>query len=277
MLQSVQVSGLETRKNLGIFWPLEQWNGAYPDMPPHPKDITNLEEEGNKVKGVVRDKKYGEPIGTTDLSYVRSKLANLVTDVARSDEAVADGEVEVAYKVVQRQAAVSSRTVNTGTHEKPVESVHFVTAKKRKKDEDDLLAELWEGGGLFLNLAEDDEKKQGSGGGTKKRSRQALLVRRMAPELRGHNLIRPRRCRSSRRRSAPRSKSCSGASNCCGRSKTRRRSRTSRKRICRQIWTRLVGVCGLVSCLLAIGMVPFVRDFRRFASGLGPDAFNMRC
>lgn len=152
---------VEARKNLGVFWPQGLWKQHHSDKPLDPKELVTLNEDGVNVRGVVKDPSFGTPIGTTNLSYIRGKHAQLVTSVLSSEDAVADGEVEVAWKTVAQAMQVTNKEVNLGTDEAPNMVHGLCGAKKRKHDEDDLLSELWDASALGCSFPGEEEPKAG--------------------------------------------------------------------------------------------------------------------
>ena len=67
-LQSTLGTNFETRKFLGILWPVDVWKREYPEDPKPPtKLIEKHKHNGEWVRGVIRDRKHGLPIGAIEL------------------------------------------------------------------------------------------------------------------------------------------------------------------------------------------------------------------
>ena len=156
---------IKARKNLGVFWPQGLWKQHHPEKALDPKELVTLNEEGVNVRGVVKDPSFGTPIGTTNLSYIRGKHAQLVTSVLSSEDAVAVGEVEATWKAVAQAMQVTNKEVNLGTDEAPNVVHGLCGAKKRKHDVDDMLSDLWDASALSCSFPGEEEPKAGGKAG----------------------------------------------------------------------------------------------------------------
>ena len=88
----VKSRNVKLAKNCGIFWPVKQWNEAVGDKRSpafgqplcQEEEIMVLQVDGpdKKMTGVVRDKKWGEPIGTWSITEEVERRMEYLKDIA---------------------------------------------------------------------------------------------------------------------------------------------------------------------------------------------------
>lgn len=160
-VEAVQSQMLKFSRNLGVWWPEAVWNAHYPDQLCLPEELQVLSQNQSLGKGVVRDPKFGTPIGTVNLTSESSTGSLLTSCVNDSRENTRDDETEQAWKAASKRMAIAPKVVE----KKDGLSVHTLDMDrkvKKAKTEDDLLDELMDFSGCFL----DSGPKVGNGVGT---------------------------------------------------------------------------------------------------------------
>ena len=125
---------------------MPQWNAAVldPKSPAHKEPVATDAEtmevsvtDNHKVTGVLRDKSFGEPIGTWSVSESMAKTMRLLSDVADSNNEL-DGAVEAAWAVASKRKIVTWGPVEVGTSADPRSSkiLKVITPSKISKREE---------------------------------------------------------------------------------------------------------------------------------------------
>lgn len=82
----------QMKENFGVWWPEAQWNAAHPTMKADKKELVSLP---GRSAGVIKDEKYGRPIGTIDLSMVDVKEVEKLTYLHTSDKDIREGSNKI--------------------------------------------------------------------------------------------------------------------------------------------------------------------------------------
>ena len=125
-MQTEKSKGLKFSRNCGVLWEVAQWDAAVKDprspayQQPAAKEaetmVVSVSDE-LKVTGVLREKSFGEPMGTWTVSEEMMKTMRLVVDVADSKDE-ADGPQE-AWAAASKRKLVSLDPVDVGTKDEP--------------------------------------------------------------------------------------------------------------------------------------------------------------
>lgn len=126
---------------------MPQWNAAVldPKSPAHKEPVATDAEtmevsvtDNHKVTGVLRDKSFGEPIGTWSVSESMAKTMRLLSEVADSKNDP-DGPSE-AWAAASKRKVVTLEPVEVGTSDEPRSSkiLKVITpSKSSKRDRED--------------------------------------------------------------------------------------------------------------------------------------------
>ena len=174
-VQTEKSKGLKFSRNCGVLWEVAAWNAAVEDprspayQQPAAKEAETMVvsvSDDHKVTGVLREKSFGEPMGTWTVSEEMMKTLRLVADAVDSKEE-ADGP-EVAWAAASKRKLVSLDPVDVGTEEEPRSSKTLkVFTPSTKRDPGDFCAL----DDLFL----DSGKKSGAPARRAVLSRQELV------------------------------------------------------------------------------------------------------
>ena len=177
-VQTEKTKSLKFRRNCGVLWEVAQWDAAVldPHSPAYKQPVAVKAEimvvsvEDNlKVTGVLRDKSFGEPIGTWTVSEDVMKTMRLLSDVADTKDNP-DGP-EAAWAVASKRKLATLDSVEVGTQDEPRSSKTlkvFTPSKSQGSKRDDMDFSALDD--LFL----DSSKKSGAAARRAVVSRQEL-------------------------------------------------------------------------------------------------------
>ena len=130
---------------------------AYEQPPAQKAEIMVINVgDGTKVSGVLREKSFGEPIGSWTVTEEMMKTMRYVTDVA--DSKIEGADPEAAWSAGSKRKFLSIQSVNAGTEEEPrsAKTLKLFTPTKRDGAEFGALDEL------FLSDSKLSKSRQGS-------------------------------------------------------------------------------------------------------------------
>ena len=139
----VKTKSLKMTKNLGVFWEQHQWDvgtqdarsGAYQQPTCHKSELFQLPlDDGSKLKGVIRDERFGKPIGTWTINEELQKSMRLIHDVADTSKG---GDPLSVWKTSSKTKFVTVGTTNVGTKEAPAQTPTVKVNAKTKISADD--------------------------------------------------------------------------------------------------------------------------------------------
>ena len=117
---------------------------AYKQQPAHKAEIIVVNiSDGLKVSGVLREKSFGEPVGSWTVSEEMMKKMKSVVDVV--DSKIEGANPGAAWSAASKRKFVSIQSVDTGTEENPGSSkiLKVFTPTKRDTGEFSALDELF--------------------------------------------------------------------------------------------------------------------------------------
>ena len=140
-VSAMSVSGLEMKRYVGIFWPVNVWKKE--NKPELPKsDLTKLPYMGKKVPGYMRDQSDGWAPGCIEVCHKNAHVANKKTTLHNSRNSLYAGETEEFFQAAASQVNVSSsKKANKDGTESLV--VSFPKLQGRKSTADDSEDDLW--------------------------------------------------------------------------------------------------------------------------------------
>ncbi|CAK0866613.1 unnamed protein product, partial [Prorocentrum cordatum] len=145
MVQATQGKELGISKNIGVFWPKLMWNEyaeqhSLPEC--HPKELQRLPTSDGMILGAVRDKSYGEPIGTYALTDELVNELRMVGNIADSKH-MDQEDVDEVWNAAKKRKLARHSHVNIGTSEAPV-LANKLNMSTRKGDDFSMLDALFE-------------------------------------------------------------------------------------------------------------------------------------
>ena len=181
-VQTEKSKALKFSRNCGVLWEVGAWNAAildpqslaYQQLVATEAEIKAVSVSDDlKVTGVLREKSFGEPMGTWTVSEEMLKTMRLVVDVADSKDEI-DGP-EAAWTAASKRKLVTLDSVDVGTQDEPRSSKTlkvFTPSKATKRDEFGALDDLFLDGGKRAKRRKgwSPERKGGltGGGGNRK-------------------------------------------------------------------------------------------------------------
>ena len=122
----------EGRLNLGVFWPKDIFESIEKqDLPKHAE--TTYTYGGKKLKGIIRDARFGTPPGTISLSTAESKKVQRVREIENNDRACREGQIDDTWAAASDLMAVGVKRKQPA-EEGGEASIGFVQKKKSKAD-----------------------------------------------------------------------------------------------------------------------------------------------
>ncbi|CAK0817457.1 unnamed protein product, partial [Prorocentrum cordatum] len=143
-VMSQQTASMESKLMVGILWPLPSFSDAVTralNRKPTAADMTTIIHNGEKVKGVIRDPKHGNPPGTYEVTS-KSSLSHVMTVVQEDSDRAVRGSQQCkdtfAALLKRVGVAASLRDNEEGS------SADVVNIKcKHKQQAGDILDDLW--------------------------------------------------------------------------------------------------------------------------------------
>lgn len=112
--EAVETNNHANILNLGVWWPKDQWNKAFPNKPCRKEELEKCEGRG-KAMGVIRDKCHGEPPGTVTLNNQNTRSTVKTTDLGTSFSENGDAELDAAVAYINNASMPSGPTQKTST------------------------------------------------------------------------------------------------------------------------------------------------------------------
>ena len=140
-----QTASLNTVLNLGVLWPLKDFEKELTKVlgrKPVATDLMNIDHNGEKIKGVLRDSKYGNPTGTyvvtskSSLSHVKSVEQENSATAVRGAQQCTDTFGALLKRI---KVASTLQTHTDGNDEADVLNLQC----KYKQQSGDILDNLW--------------------------------------------------------------------------------------------------------------------------------------
>jgi hypothetical protein len=101
--------------NLGVWWPKDQWNKAFPTKPCRKEELEPCAAANRKGMGVIRDKCHGEPPGTVTLNNQNTRSTVKTTNLGTSYSENGDAELDAAVAYINNASMPSGPTQKTST------------------------------------------------------------------------------------------------------------------------------------------------------------------
>ena len=159
-MEKTDTTGLETRMQLGVFWPLQVYKRHEGKEPPK-KDVRNIQHNGVEHKGVVREEKHGRPIGTIEMSQFCTQAVSKKRLLESASTAV-HGEVAVneLFKRARQDAGLKI------TMEKDGEGVtvapKFASPRGGEGRDENIFDDIWSPWGASASKAPNTAQPRGS-------------------------------------------------------------------------------------------------------------------
>ena len=138
LVSGVQGAQLEASKLLGVLWEVDVFEGPEGvNRKATKKEIQTLVIGGEARRGVLRDPKYGRPMGSQDIWRRVFARAEQVADLSRSANQLREGETEDWFKHAKKQVALTTKHAEHEGAEYMIAKAAG-SGKKRAVEDDDL-------------------------------------------------------------------------------------------------------------------------------------------
>ena len=131
-VETVNQTQMHFEKELGVFWPVGIWEMHF-KAKAHPKKVTQIEEDGKWVSGIILPTSQGNPTGTTRMTKQWFKGARKITELASSHTELREGQVDDMWQVAQKAASsYDTRSELTNAEEGSTETLTLQVRPKAK-------------------------------------------------------------------------------------------------------------------------------------------------
>lgn len=154
-VQQESINAWDVEMMLGVLWPVELYKKHFKETP-KPADVQTVMHHGASVRGVIKDPKHGNPIGTLLLKSRGTELVKRIKMVADSEtESFGISAVEDIFNALKGRLQVKVSVTENPT----AADADAVLKPKITSALDDGLDDIWPSAGLPFSRGNRGEKR----------------------------------------------------------------------------------------------------------------------